>query len=202
MEWVALSITFLGLIYFGIHYRGFRRGLLYVTLGLVALGAVGGLVAWYNNYRTEERRRAASTLIDSRQIEIIDAKLALGVVPSLTGVVANKGLFPLRELSLKVTVSDCPPNLFSDLIPKPPPGYVLDPPNDASAGENPFAKYKRAQDAAKCGVVGQDVATIYSINVPEGQKRAFQAYISLPNLPQMKEWSWQYSIERVEARID
>lgn len=203
MEWLALSIAFLGTIYFAIHYRGFRRGLLYVVGGLAGLGVIGGLVAWYNNHQSEERRRVASTLIEHGQIEIADAKLSLGITSELSAVVTNRSGHDLAELSLKVIVTDCPRNLFADLIPpQPPSGFVLDPKTGSpeKSRANPFDQFDKSKDAPKCGIVGQDLVRAYSIDVPRGQKRAFKAYVSLRNLPEMKEWSWHYTIEQIVAK--
>ncbi|MCC3246753.1 hypothetical protein LG047_15750 [Methylocystis sp. WRRC1] len=97
-------------------------------------------------------------------------QLALGTVPQITGTVTNKSPYELKEMEIKVVVSDCP-GIFDDIGPE-----------------------------AKCGIVGESKEWIYSINSPRGQKRAFKSYVSLPNLPEMKEWSWRYSIEQVIAK--
>jgi hypothetical protein len=67
MGWLAFAILVLGTIYFAVHYRGFRRGLLFVLLGLVALAAVGGVVAWFHSQQEEHRRLVAKTLIKPEQ---------------------------------------------------------------------------------------------------------------------------------------
>ena len=78
MEWLACSIAFVATIYFTIHHRGFRRGLMFVAGGLVALVAAWVIYLWHDNLQTEVRRQIASKLIGPDQIEILDAKLALG----------------------------------------------------------------------------------------------------------------------------
>jgi hypothetical protein len=270
MEWLALSIALLGTIYFAIHYRGFRRGLMYAVGGVVTLAAMTAIYFWNDNRQTAGRRQIASTLIRPDQIEILDAKLALGVAPQLSGTVINRSSHALAELAVKVAVTDCP-NTNPFLLP---PGYVLDTapaparqsvagaaPRDArlkkvdfnpfagdaavkhpQAGyvldaappaapknffdqfdepapaparqapdtpeavaarnaehEKPWERYKKAQDNAQCGIVGEHVEQVYSINVPAGQKRAFNTSVYLPNLPELKDWSWSYSIEQVIA---
>ena len=290
MEWLAFSIALLGTIYFAIHYRGFRRGLMYAVGGVVTLAAIAAIYFWNDNRRTEAQRQIASKLIRPDQIEILDAKLALGVAPQLSGTVINRSSHALAELAVKVVVTDCPnTNPFALYVPLKPPtgtkkanffdqfdepaagqsvagaaprdarlkkvdfdpfagdaavkhpqaGYVLDAApapaparQSAMAGappaapknffdqfdepalasetpeavaarnakhEKPWERYKKAQDNAQCGIVGEHVKQVYSINVPAGQKRGFETSVYLPNLPEMKDWSWSYSIEQVIA---
>ncbi len=109
MEWLAFSIACVATIYFAIHYRGFRRGLMFVAGGVVALSAAWAIYFWHDNRQTEARRQIASKLIRLDQIEILDAKLALGSSPKVSGTIVNRSDHELSELAIKVWVSDCPP---------------------------------------------------------------------------------------------
>ena len=55
MAWLAFALVVLGIIYFAINYRGFRRGLLFTLLGITVLG---GVVAYFYNQQEEQRRQA------------------------------------------------------------------------------------------------------------------------------------------------
>ncbi len=198
MGYLALSVALLGTIYFAIHYSRFRRGLLYVLGAAIALGVVAGVVTWYNEVQRDKRRLYASTLIKTNQIEISGAKLSIGLGSKLTGVVTNRSRYDLADLVLKVTVTDCPRISVPDL----PPGFVLDkndPPLKKKKG-GPWDQFKDASDTSKCGIVGQKVVRAYPLNVPAGQKRAFNEYVYFSNLPKMKKWSWRYSIEKIVAK--
>ncbi|MGY3449257.1 hypothetical protein [Bradyrhizobium sp. USDA 4353] len=53
---------------------------------------------------------------------------------------------------------------------------------------------------ANCVVVGSDDSvTAYSINVPSGQARALDSYVTF-NLPELKNWSWTYRVVYIEAK--
>jgi hypothetical protein len=195
MEWLALSIVFVATIYFAIHYPAFRRTLIFVAVGSIGLAVTGAAYLWHDNWRTEERRQNASKLISSQQIQIEGLALSLGPYSTkLTGTVVNKSEFELSELAIKVLVYDCPRISFDDLIPS------ESRPEAGSADTKPWERYKKAQEDSHCGVVGEGVARASSINVPKGQKRAFEEYVSLPRLPDMKEWSWSYSVEETIAK--
>lgn len=293
MEWLALSIAFVATVYFAIHYRGFRRGLMFVAGGLVALSVAWVIYWWHDNQQTEARRQIASKLIRPDQIGVLDAKLALGSFPQLSGTIINRSDHELAELAIKTVVSDCPryaaksdgkrwklaslapsppieptasaqsqdrkaasnsdhekpwerykkeqdaendlgPGMFDDLLPpkaSPSSGVVKLNINGVGTVEiddsfpslgveeqnvivNDIAKQVKAGikssdqvepeakklDAAQCGIVGVGVAHLYSIDVPKGQKRAFETHVSLPKLPEIKEWSWRYSIEEPIAK--
>ena len=293
MEWLAFSIACVATIYFAIHYRGFRRGLMFVAGGLVALSAAWVIYFWHDDRQTEARRQIASKLIRPDQIGVLDAKLALGSFPQLNGTIINRSDHELAELAIKTVVSDCPrfaakidgkrwklaslapappveptapaqnqdqkaapnsdhekpwerykkeqdakngvgPGMFDDLLPRkasPSSGVVklaidgvgtveIDDSFQSLGAEEQnvivedIAKQVKAGikssdqvepqakklDAAQCGIVGEGVAHLYSIDVPKGQKRAFETHVTLPKLPEMKEWSWRYSIEEAIAK--
>lgn len=289
MEWLAFSIACVATIYFAIHYRGFRRGLMFVAGGVIALAAAAVIYFWNDNRQTEARRQIASKLIRLDQIRVLDAKLALGSFAEMSGTIVNRSDFELLGLAIKVVVSDCPRsewlrikidglgivevgNSFLSMSPDAQNAFVADvvahaakgvrssselamrrrgqaadatvavpqretaPPSSDSAKsdgewwklaplaptqpgeptapgqsqdrkaasnpkhEKPWEPYKKEQDDAQCGIVGEGVAHLYSIDVPKGQKRAFETQVTLPKLPEMKEWSWRYSIEEPIAK--
>ncbi|MCC3246755.1 hypothetical protein LG047_15760 [Methylocystis sp. WRRC1] len=81
MEWLALSIAFVATIYFAIHYRGFRRGLLFLAAGAVVLAAMAAIYFWNDSRQTEARRQIASKLISREQIIISNAQLDTSINP-------------------------------------------------------------------------------------------------------------------------
>jgi hypothetical protein len=189
MEWLAFAILAVGVTYFAIHYRGFRRGLLFTLLGIVVLAAIGGVVAYFYSKHEDEKHRIAGQLIKPDQVEIADAALSLDDITSQVSV-TNKSPFLLKDLALRVTVLDCPSNVFDKFDPQMPSGLA------GTKGD-----LLPAKPAGKCTAVGEDVAKEYGLNIPSGQKRAFKRYVSFRNLPPLKpkEWSWHYSIVEVVA---
>ncbi|MGE3915431.1 MAG: hypothetical protein AB7F78_06995 [Hyphomicrobiaceae bacterium] len=192
MDWIALSIFVLGTTYFAIQYRGFRRGLLLMLLGLVALAAVGGIYSYFHNLQQDQRRQVALSIIAPNQIELAEAALSLGVPSEMKAVVANNSPHQLAELAVRVTVMDCPAKVFDKVYP-PQTG------DESVKKGDPWAEFRT--QGAKCAAVGQDVARHYGLNVPSGQKRAFRGYVRFDNLPPLKpnEWSWRYSIVEIVA---
>jgi hypothetical protein len=189
MDWLALAVVVVGTVYFTIHYPGFRRGLLFALLGIVALLVLGGVVGWFHSQQEAQQRQIARALIKPDQIEITDAMLWIG--SEMKAVVTNKSPYHLADLALKVTVMDCPANVFDKFDPSPPPGFVLD---------RPSAEPRSGKEV-KCTAVGQYVAKEYGVNIPSGQKRAFRGYVRFDNLPPLKpnEWRWHYSIDEIVA---
>ena len=122
MEWIAFSIVVIGTIYFSIHYRRFRRGLMFTLLGVAVLAAVGGIVAYFYNQHEEQRRQVARALIKPDQIEIAEATLSIGILSEMKAVVTNNSPYHLAELALRVTVMDCPAKAFDKFDPPPPQG--------------------------------------------------------------------------------
>lgn len=52
-----------------------------------------------------------------------------------------------------------------------------------------------------CMVVGNDDdVTAYSIDVPPGQARALDAFVTLRNLPQLTNWNWTYRVVYIQAK--
>jgi len=191
MEWLAVSIVVVGATYFAIHYRGFRRGLLFMLLGIAVLAAIGGVVGYFYDQRQDEKRRMARQLIKPDQLEISDAILSIGTLSEVKAVITNKSSFHLKELALRVTVVDCPTNFFDKFDPPSASGY--EPVKKAEPGAG--------KSVGKCTAVGEYVAREYGLNIPSGQKRAFNGYVRFENLPPLKpnEWSWYYSVVEIVA---
>jgi hypothetical protein len=182
----------LGTIYFAVHYRGFRRGLAFTLVALVALVAVGGIVGWLYSQQEEQQRQVARTLIKPEQIEITDATLSIGTYSEMKAAVTNKSPYLLVELALMVKVLDCKYYDSANQPTAPPPGFVPDKSKDGPHAGN---------IVGKCTTVGQYVAREYSLNIPSGQKRAFRGYVRFDNLPPLreKEWTWHYTIQEIVA---
>jgi uncharacterized membrane protein len=50
-----------------------------------------------------------------------------------------------------------------------------------------------------CTVVGTDDVTDY-LDIPPGQARALDAFVTLRNLPQLTDWNWSYRIGYIQAK--
>jgi hypothetical protein len=52
-----------------------------------------------------------------------------------------------------------------------------------------------------CVVVGTDNnVSGYSIDIPPGQARALDAYVTLRNLPPLTNWNWSYQVGYIQAK--
>ena len=57
------------------------------------------------------------------------------------------------------------------------------------------------QDGKKCVVVGSDDSvTEYLIEIPPGQARGLDSYVSFANLPELKNWNWTYRVNYIQAK--
>jgi hypothetical protein len=50
-----------------------------------------------------------------------------------------------------------------------------------------------------CTVVGANDVTDY-LDIPPGQARALDAFVTLRNLPQLTDWSWSYRVGFIQAK--
>ncbi|CAJ0876548.1 hypothetical protein AMST5_02796 [freshwater sediment metagenome] len=120
MEWLALSLAFVAIIFFTVHYPGFRRGIAGLAAVLIVLTivvvAATSFYSWVQEFRTEARRQAASNLIRPEQIGLSDPKLTLGTSPNLSATILNKSKYDLAELEIRILLSDCPSPSRDDSI--------------------------------------------------------------------------------------
>lgn len=172
MALLTFFLVVIAVLYFAIHFPRFRRGV-FITLGIVfGLGALGGLYLWAENENANAKRERSKNLIKLNEIAITDATLSLGSLGKLQATVTNNSRYTLTDITLNVSVTDCP---AKGLVP---PAVVF-----------------------KCTIVGESNASEYSISIPPGQRRAIDTYVSFSNLPDLKPegWSWSYSIVEVRA---
>jgi predicted membrane-bound spermidine synthase len=56
-------------------------------------------------------------------------------------------------------------------------------------------------DGRNCLVVGTDNGVHgYSLDIPPGQARALDAFVTLRNLPPLAKWNWTYQISYIQAK--
>ena len=194
MEWVALSIAILGIIYFTINYGGFRRVLAFIGAGLVGLAVIASLYMAYEDFRETQRRSAAKELIEPNQIEISEAKLSMGIVKDIEFTVTNRSPYDLAELSLNVTLMDC-----STEIKKESQRGIDSRSRDQPTSEESKNRFEPWQQDPECIIVGEDTVRESTL-VPSGQKRAFKAFVSFSDLPKLEDPSWYYDIKEIVAK--
>jgi uncharacterized membrane protein len=51
-----------------------------------------------------------------------------------------------------------------------------------------------------CVVVGTDDDVTSYLDIPPGQARALESFVTLRNLPQLTDWSWSYRVGYVQAK--
>lgn len=171
MAWLALAVALLGLIYFSIAYEGFRRILIRVAIIGTAVIAALGLFVW-GAITVDEQRRDA------------DARVARSLVSpdQVTISDATLKLSDFSELSAIVTNNS---------------GYEI----QSLTLKVTIRDCPSLNDARKrCDVIGEASATDYGLTIPARQKRAFEAYPRFDNLPNVKEWSWSYTIGEIRAK--
>lgn len=54
----------------------------------------------------------------------------------------------------------------------------------------------------KCETIGESDLWETYINVPPGQVRAFDSYVSFPNMPLPQAQQWNYRVTELEAKVD
>ncbi|AWC22461.1 hypothetical protein CO731_01925 [Aminobacter sp. MSH1] len=166
MAWVAAAMFGVAVIYFAIHYPGFRKVVLWCLAGIVALGAVGGAYAYWDSVRQAKRTAYAKTLINERDVDFYDLTMGSNGLGGHTvkGTVRNRSSHILGSFKLRIIVQDCP--------------------------------------EGKCETIGENEIWETYINVPPGQVRAFDTYVSFYNMPAPKAQRWNYGVMELEAKLD
>lgn len=109
MAWIVGLIAVVGFGYLMFANERFRR----FGFGVLALLTLAAVVLWWtgensNRQFREERQRALSA-ISPADLIISDLVLTTESYGSrVTGTVLNHGAFPLRSLTMKVSIRDCP----------------------------------------------------------------------------------------------
>jgi hypothetical protein len=164
MAWLAAAIFGVAVIYFAIHYPGFRKVFLWCLAAVVALGIAGGGYLYWDNLQQAKRSAYAKTLIHLNEVDFYDLTMSGDIARSVKGMVRNRSSYTLRSFRLGVVVEDCP--------------------------------------AGTCEIIGESDARVAYIDVPPGQVRAFDAYVSFSNMPTPKALQWNYRVTELEAKVD
>lgn len=71
----------------------------------------------------------------------------------------------------------------------------------------PIEKIKLAVEVSNCDgnkrnciVVGTDDDVTSYLDIPPGQARALESFVTLRNLPQLTDWNWSYRVGYVQAK--
>jgi hypothetical protein len=108
MAWLAAAIFGVAVIYFAIHYPGFRKVVLWCVAIAVALGVAGGAYFYWDSLQQAKRTAYAKTLIHQDEVDFYDMKMSGDIARSVRGMVRNRSAYTLRSFRLGVVVQDCP----------------------------------------------------------------------------------------------
>ena len=100
MGWFLAVIVILFVIWLAVASPGFRYVLLFGVLG-------SGLYFWSVQEQEEKRRQQARVAIKPTEIAIGDARLSMESVGKFTATVTNNSKFPLKALTLRISIEDC-----------------------------------------------------------------------------------------------
>jgi len=116
MGWLAASLAFIGVLYFAVHYTGFRKAVFGITAFLFVAIIVGLVITHVTDLRDQQERRIAKTLIDPKELYFSNTKLRLDMFPKVSGTVLNGSQHVLKEFTIRVVVTDCA-NVFDQFDP-------------------------------------------------------------------------------------
>lgn len=100
MGWFLAVVVILFVIWLAVASPGFRYILLFGVLG-------SGLYFWSVQEQEDKRRQRARAAIKETEIEIGDARLSMESFAKFTATVTNNSKFPLRSLTLRISIEDC-----------------------------------------------------------------------------------------------
>lgn len=109
MVWIVGLVVFIGFIWLMVTNERFRR----FGFGLIALAAIGIALLWAGSEQSSREFRAEMererTAIPVSAVELRDLSLSDGSgYARLSGTVVNHGSYPIRELTIQVSLRDCP----------------------------------------------------------------------------------------------
>jgi hypothetical protein len=80
-------------------------------------------------------------------------------------------------------------------------GSVTNRSSRALAGFKLKVTVRDCPSASSCVTIGEDVVSTY-VTVPPGQKRSFDEFVHLRDMPKATKWEWAYRVEEVRAEVD
>lgn len=108
MAWIIGAVVIVGFIWLMVANERFRR----VGFGLIALIVIGIVVLWLGERKNHreflEQIARENAAIPHSQVELRDLALGAGSYPTLTGTVVNHSSYPIRQVTLVVSLRDCP----------------------------------------------------------------------------------------------
>lgn len=109
MAWILGLIVFVGFIWLMVTNERFRR----FGFGLIALTAIGIVVLWAGAEQNDREFRAKMelerTAIPLNAVELRDLSLSdASGYARLSGTVVNHGSYPISQLTIQVSLRDCP----------------------------------------------------------------------------------------------
>jgi hypothetical protein len=109
VHWIFASVVFLAVVFLLVRFPRFRRWFAIIVLGVMVVGAVGGVGAYLYNERETDRLRG---LIKPGDLKLEGLRLtppsSLSSYWEVKGKVMNVSQHSLQAFTLKITVKDCP----------------------------------------------------------------------------------------------
>jgi len=109
MAWIVGLLAFVGFIWLMVTNERFRR----FGFGLIVVAAIGIAWLWAAGEKSNREFRAEMelerTAIPLNAVELRDLSLSDGSgYARLSGTVVNHGSYPIRQLTIQVSLRDCP----------------------------------------------------------------------------------------------
>lgn len=161
------------------------------TFGKALLGVIGVLiiicVLWYLSEQAETE--SSKKRIAPYEIELTELTLVPGYGSGsykLQGRIKNmSSAYTLKSVNLKLTMQDCKRRHTAE-------EFLND--DKTEEESTPWEKYQE-----QCDVVGEDDVYIWG-NIPPGQTRAVDEYVSFYNMPSLKgKPTWHYAISEIKG---
>lgn len=108
MAWIVGLVLAIGFVWLMVANETFRK----IGFGLIALVGLGAIALWQMGENSNREFRAElareKSAIPHSAVQLRDLTLSQGPYASLSGTVLNNSAYPIKALTIQVSVRDCP----------------------------------------------------------------------------------------------